>query len=203
MRYIILGLLMVCMMSSCNDFNRKGQLQTIDRLNVSLDSMDHVLLENRIDTLAGIIIASNRLELRIKENYLADTIDLDFAKKMNRFKEIKKAFETESEAEEEEGESEGRREGSMLGASYATINEGIKDERETLKKLYADIDQGNGNRAAYDEYLSFEKRKVNQLSTLLAFYVKEKHRVLNEFYPLYEMLNAYASKLEDESSKKK
>ncbi len=203
MKYFMLGLLVVGTLFSCNDFNRKSQLQTIDKLTVSLDSMYHVLLENRIDTLAGIIIASNTLELRIKENYHADTIDLDFAKKMNRFKEIKKAFEAESEAEEEAGEAEERREGKMLGTSYTTINEGIKDERETLKKLYSDIDQGNGNRSAYEEYLSFESQKVNQLRTLLTFYVNEKHRVLKEFYPLYETLNAYASKLENESSKNK
>lgn len=201
MKHLFFGMLAVGMMASCNDFNRKSQLQTIDQMNGSLDSMYHVLLDNRIDTLASIIIASNRLGLRIKENYRVDTIDVAFAKKMNRFKEIKKAFESESE--EEEGESEERRGGSTFGTSYSTINEGIKDERETLKKLYADIDQGNGNRAAYDEYLSFEKRKINQLSTLLTFYVKEKHQILKEFYPLYESLNAYATKLENESSKKK
>lgn len=191
----LLGLIV----SSCNDFQRKNQLHSIETMNKSLDSMYHVLQENRIDTLSGIIIAINRIEIRIKENYHSQIIDLTFAKRMNRFREIKHAFEAESE----EGESGEREKETLLGASYVRINKGIQEEKEMLKKLHTDIDQGNGIRSKYDEYVAFEQGKVNQIKTLLTFYVKQKREVLGEFYPLYDSLDAFATKLANESTNKK
>ena len=76
---------------SCSDLQRKEHLAAIKGMRTSLDSLEKVLQDNQIDTLAGLITATMSLELRIKNNYESDTINMEFGRKMDAFKRARKS----------------------------------------------------------------------------------------------------------------
>ncbi|MFN5911976.1 MAG: hypothetical protein ACK45H_11615 [Bacteroidota bacterium] len=161
---------------SCSDLQRKEHLAAIKGMRTSLDSLEKVLQDNQIDTLAGLITATMSLELRIKNNYESDTINMEFGRKMDAFKRARKRLKP-------------------IGAVYSNVRVGILEERDILKKLETDISNGNGNRRKYAEYVDFELRKIDQLRKLLASYVVEKEDALAEIDRLYPELNAYSLEL--------
>lgn len=174
----IIGLFLV----SCSDLKKGDQLKSIEAMNKSVDSIETVLLENEIDTLSALITATVTLELRIKNNYFADTIDMELGKKMDAFKRTR------------------RRLGPLSG-TFNTIRIGVKDEKEMLKKLKSDIENGNGDRKKYPEYITFEQKKVDQLRSLLNAYVKEKKETMEIIDRIYPEMNAFSLSLLDKRKK--
>ena len=145
-------------------------------MNTALDSIQTVLIENQIDTLPALTVAAMGVELRIKNNYYADTIDIELGKKMDAFKVMRKRL-------------------GPLGSTYNTIRLGVEDEKKTLKDLRSDIENGDGDRSKYGEYVHFEQQKVDQLRSLLKEYVSEKEKALTTFNELYDELNAFSMSL--------
>ena len=109
---------------ACSDTNNEKQLEAIDKMNTSLDSIETVMLANAIDTIAALRVATNGVELRIKNYYYADTIDMALGKKMDAYKVM-------------------RRNLGPLSRSYSTVRKGISVERLTLNNLKTDIKKGN------------------------------------------------------------
>ena len=93
---ILLGILFLTLVS-CTDFDRKEQLKQIVNMKQTVDSLQKNLEINRIDTLAGLRTAVMNLELRIRNNYTADTIDIELSKKMAQYQTVKKFFVAEKE----------------------------------------------------------------------------------------------------------
>jgi septal ring factor EnvC (AmiA/AmiB activator) len=184
MRQIIVVFAGLLLFASCSDLKKGQHLDSIKAMNHSLDSLEKVLQANQIDTLPGLITATMTLELRIKNNYNADTLDMELGKKMDHFKRTRKSLKP-------------------LGTSYSSVRVGIKEEREILEKLKKDITEGNGNRKKYSEYIEFEQNKVDQLRKLLAAYITEKEKVLNELGRIYPELNAYSMELLRKNQHKK
>jgi hypothetical protein len=81
-----------------------------------------------------------------------------------------------------------RRDLGPLSRSYTTVQTGITEERLSLKNLKMDIQNGNGDQSKYQEYVDFENGKVNQLSKILAEYVKEKNKTMKTFHKLHKEL---------------
>ena len=177
-RIFIFGILLTINLAlfSCSDLKKGEYLKSIEQMNTALDSIQTVLIENQIDTLPALTVAAMGVELRIKNNYYADTIDIALGKKMDAFKVMRKRL-------------------GPLGSTYNTIRLGVEDEKKTLKDLRSDIENGDGVRSKYGEYVHFEQQKVGQLRSLLKEYVSEKEKALKTFNELYDELNAFSMSL--------
>jgi hypothetical protein len=201
MKIGLLSLLILCAAASCTDFDREEQLSKVDKLSQQVDSLQVALQEHRVDTLVNLRTAVTTLELRIRNNYNADTINVALGEKMEKFRQLKKFFMAEHEAEgEEEGEGLNHQ---TLGSAYVVVKRGIMAEKSTLLKLRSDISNGFGKRDKYDEYISFEAGKVNQLCVLLEDYKSHKDKILTNFKEVYGDLNAFATQLESKKTKLK
>lgn len=168
---------------SCSDLKKGEYLTAIEDMNKTIDSVETVLLENQIDTLPQLTVACMGVELRIKNNYYADTIDMELGKKMDAFKRMRKRLKP-------------------IAGTFNTIKLGVKDERETLKALKTDIENGNGDRKKYGEYVEFEQQKVNQLRSLIKDYVNEKDLAVKTLDELYDELNVFSLKLLEDPKNK-
>ncbi len=194
---ILLGILFLTLVS-CTDFDRKEQLKQIANMKQTVDSLQKNLEINRIDTLAGLRTAVMNLELRIRNNYTADTISLELGKKMAQYQTVKKFFVAEKE---EGGENESLN-SQTLGAAYLVVKNGLLQEQKTLDLLKSDIENGNGERNKYNEYLQFEQNKVKQLTILLDDYKKHKDKVLKMFFDVYNELDPFVKSLEKKNAAK-
>lgn len=161
---------------SCADLEKGKQFESIDKMNTTLDSIQTVLFENEIDTIAALGIAANSVELRIKNNYYADTIDMALGKKMDAYKVMRRSL-------------------GPLGRSFSVIKNGVTTEKDVLKNLKSDIENGYGERKKYNEYLQFEEGKVDQLRTLLKDYVSQKDKTMKTFLELHDELNTFSLEL--------
>ena len=194
---ILLGILFLTLVS-CTDFDRKEQLKQIANMKQTVDSLQKNLETNRIDTLSGLRTAVMNLELRIRNNYTADTISLELGKKMAQYQTVKKFFVAEKE---EGGENESLN-SQTLGAAYLVVKNGLLQEQKTLDLLKSDIENGNGERNKYNEYLQFEQNKVKQLTILLDDYKKHKDKVLKMFFDVYNELDPFVKSLEKKNAAK-
>ena len=168
MKYIFL--MITCLsLYACSSTNNEKHLESISKMNTSLDSLEKVMLDNEIDTIAALRVATNTVELRIKNYYYSDTIDMALGKKMDAYKVM-------------------RRELGPLSKSYSTVKKGISEERQTLKNLLSDIQNGNGDKSKYQEYVDFENGKIDQLRKILAEYVKQKEKTMTTFHLLHKEL---------------
>lgn len=181
MKYLIFTLLLFGVYS-CADIDKGKQLEAIDKMNKSLDSIQTVLLENEIDTISALGVATNSVELRIKNNYAEDTIDMELGRKMDAYKLMRRTL-------------------GPLGRSFYAIKTGVIEEKVTLEKLKKDIENGDGERKKFPEYVQFEENKVNQLRTLLKEYVVQKNETMKTFHELHDELDAFSMSLINKGKK--
>ncbi|MFN5149532.1 MAG: hypothetical protein ACK457_02780 [Flavobacteriia bacterium] len=168
MKYLFFVLPIITLLS-CTDLNKGKQISAIDGMNRTIDSIQTVLLENQIDTIPALQVATNTVELRIKNYYYADTIDMALGRKMDAYKVMRRSL-------------------GPLGRSFITIKNGVTAEHTALENLKKDIENGDGDRQKYDEYVEFEKDKVDQLRKLLTEYIKEKDKTMKSFNDLHQEL---------------
>ncbi len=202
MRTGLLTLITLSLLSACADLDREEQLKKVDNMRIQVDSLQAALEEHQVDTLANIQNYIMSIELRIRNNYTADTINISLSQKMNKFRNLKKFFMSESAEEEEGEEKSGRLTHQTLGSAYLDIKEGIASEKSTLQELRSDISNGLGKRDKYNEYIAFETQKIDQLCVLLEDYKTHKDKILHDFKDVYEDLNVFATKLETEKELK-
>jgi hypothetical protein len=199
MKIFILFILLVftLLFASCGDLDKPKHLKAIANMEESIDSMHTALKENRLDTLAGIQIAANALLTRFKTYYVTDTIDMELGKKMHQFKRIMKSIKPKKGrgANKNTKSSEIIITDRSIGNGFAIVHNGLKAEEETLIALKRDIENGNGRRDKYAEYIKFEQQKVFQLQQLLKVYVDHKNKTIKDFNEIYTELNAYSLKL--------
>jgi hypothetical protein len=193
----------ILVLASCGDLDKPKHLKAIANMEKSLDSMHAVLKENRLDTLAGIRIAANAILTRLKTYYDVDTLDMNLGMKMSKFRAIRKAIDPEEDEEGEEGgereeEHEHENEGiahRTIGSGFSIVRRGLDAESLALSTLRKDIENGNGRRDKYAEYIKFEQQKVYQLQQLLKAYVDHKNKTIKDFNEIYAELNAFSLKL--------
>lgn len=166
----------VLFLTSCMDLETSKQLETIASLNQTIDSIETVFKEHKLDSIAKISLRAYSIENRIKKYYRSDTINMEFGRKMDAFKVMRRTLKP-------------------LRKSITLIPEFIAEEREALKKLKADIENGDGKRAKYAEYITSEEVKVSQLRVLLNEYVETKETSLNTYNELYDELNDFSMSL--------
>ena len=72
-----------------------------------------------------------------------------------------------------------------IGKSYEQLKTGVFEEKEALKNLKLDIQNGEGERNLYDQHITFESTKIKQLNTLLISYKGSKSEAMEVFGRLH------------------
>ncbi len=88
MRFGILLVIFSCLFS-CSDIEKDRQVKKINVLTNSVDKLNIALTQNKISNVPEKKLAVYTVIKRIKSYYLTDTIDYQFAKKMNSYKVVK------------------------------------------------------------------------------------------------------------------
>ena len=173
----LLFLFIIILSTSCADLKKGDQIEIITELEKSIDSISTVLIENKLEQIAPIIRQSRTIEKRIVDKFNPDSIiDLETGKKLDAFKEMLNSFDPMEKA-------------------YRDLLKSSKKESVILKELKSDIENGNGERAKYTEFVAFEVKKVNQLRQLLSDYVKTKNQSVKTFNTVHEDVNKFSLKL--------
>ncbi|MDG1333007.1 MAG: hypothetical protein P8P74_11805 [Crocinitomicaceae bacterium] len=178
MKGLLIGTIGICVLflSSCMDLKTSEQLETIESMNQTIDSLEIVFNENKLDSVAKVSLSAYGVENRIKNNYNSDTINMELGRKMDAFKVMRRNFKP-------------------MGKALTTIPATIDEERAKLKELKTDIENGNNEREKYDEFITFEQDKVDQLKTLVSEYVEIKNTSMKTYNELYTELNDFSMSL--------
>lgn len=152
---------------------KSAQLDQIDAMSATLDSIDVVFAAHNFDSLGIITQNAYAVEKRVKTYYVADTINLVLGRKMDAFKVMRKEL-------------------SPLGKAISALKSGLAEERASLEALIGDIEKSDGEREKYDEFILFEQAKVDQLTALITDYVATKISVTTTYDTYYDELNAFS-----------
>ena len=177
MRFGILLVVFSCLFS-CSDIEKDRQVKKITELTNSVDKLNIALTQNKISGVSEKKLAVYTVIKRIKAYYFTDTIDYQFAKKMNSYKVVKKSLNN-------------------LDGDYEKIRIALREEKIALRKLKSDVLNGFGQREKYDEYISFEKNKTKKIKSLLDEYIYKKKEFTIAFDSLHPLLNDYSMRLEE------
>lgn len=141
----LLGISILALFISCSDLKRPDQIERLQQFEVTLDSLNLTLSEIDSNALVEIIHASKEVNEKVEVLEL-DTIEYEFAVQLDRFNRM--------------GE-DGRWAQKMTKA----LSEDLLLEKKAVVSLMTDIEQGNGKREKYDEYIQFEEDKLSELRT--------------------------------------
>ena len=177
MRFGIILVIFSCLFS-CSDIEKDRQVKKITELTNSVDKLNIALTQNKISGVPEKKLAVYTVIKRIKSYYFTDTIDYQFAKKMNSYKVVKKSLKN-------------------LDGDYEKIRIALREEKIALRKLKSDVINGFGQREKYDEYISFEKNKTKKIKSLLDEYIYKKKEFTIAFDSLHPLLNDYSMRLEE------
>ena len=170
-------LIAALLLIACSDFAKKDQLVKITDLQKKITALEGQVTKNKIDSISEIKLATSEVELRIKKNLYLDTINLELGKKMDDYKRMRRSF-------------------MPLAKSYSQLIKGIREERLALKNLKLDVQNGEGERGKYDEYIAFEANKINQLMTLLEAYISYKDETMKTYFRLHPSLDSLSRTLQ-------
>ena len=177
MRFGIL-LVIFSFLFSCSDIEKDRQVKKINGLTNSVEKLKITLTQNKISNVPEKKLAVYTVIKRIKSYYFTDTIDYQFAKKMNSYKAARKSL-------------------IILDSDYEKIRIALREEKITLRKLKSDVLNGFGQREKYDAYISFEKNKTKKIKSLLDEYIYKKKEFTIAFDSLHPVLNDYSIRLEE------
>ena len=177
MRFGIL-LVIFSFLFSCSDIEKDRQVKKINGLTKSVEKLKIALTQYKISNVPEKKLAVYTVIKRIKSYYFTDTIDYQFAKKMNSYKVVKTSLKN-------------------LDGDYEKIRIALREEKIALRKLKSDVINGFGQREKYDEYISFEKNKTKKIKSLLDEYIYKKKEFTIAFDSLHPILNDYSMRLEE------
>ncbi len=176
MKYTLLLLLAVFLISSCTDIDKTNRLSKIDKMIHGLDSISAQLKKEKIDTLAEMQLAAQGVEYRIRGNFVADTIDLELGKKMDSYKRMRRAIP-------------------KLRSNIVKLEKGVIELRKSLTSLRKDIENNSGARGKYDEYIKFEKNKFDQIVILFKEFQKNQTKISDTYSALHVELYNFSMQL--------
>jgi hypothetical protein len=173
---------LIGLLGSCADLQKKEQLAKIDGMNQRVDSLETELKKHTIDSITELKLSTSTVELRIKNNLILDKVDIELGRKMDAYKRMRRAL-------------------NPLGEASKKVKNSITEEREALKNLYSDIENGYGERNKYEEYLTFESDKINKISVLLNDYKEQKEVIFKTYSELHEELYTFSMSLLEKKNK--
>lgn len=165
--------MLIFLFFSCSDFTKGKQIKELTRMKQTIDSIETVLIEHKYEELDRYYKDALIVKSRIKENYYSDTISVEFAQKLDKYKllmnqtpEIKKA--------------------------YVKLLKSTDSEREILEKLILDINESNGDRSAYEDYILKEHSKINLLRNNLITYVEKRDESITIYQSLHDEIYRFS-----------
>lgn len=169
-------LLVLIGLFSCTDLKKGEQILAIEEMNKSLDSIQTILCENTYSSISTFAENANTTDVRIKMNYESDTLELNFAKKLDSFNKMRKSF-------------------NILSLVFLQLSNEIESEKITLEKLKLDIEKGNGERDKYATYITYEKNKVIKINNSLLDFISLKKKTLKTFNEIQDEINTFSLSL--------
>ena len=163
-------------LSSCADLHKGDQLLAVETMHKTLDSITTVLIENDYKSIEEIRIESKDVAEKIKGNYKGDTLDIEFAKKLDDYKQMLFSFDP-------------------LKNGYILLLKNTKEEKKALTKLMDEIEKGNGERAKYQEFILNEQKKTKQICMLLSDYVSQLKKSLTIYHQNKDAIYDYSFSL--------
>ena len=176
MKSIFLFLGVSFLITSCADINKSKQLAGIDQITQSTDSLTSLMEANRSDSSQIWADNAQGIELRFKQYYFADSIDKVLANKVNDLKQTRKKM-------------------GHLSGDHLNILQGCKELKESLRLLRHDIENADGDRKKYTEYISHERSKLNTLSIMGTDYLAARTQSFETYERLYPELFAFSMEL--------
>lgn len=171
MKNFVFILFLGCFLGSCSDVDTEKQLANIKNLSSELDSLKMVLQNSTPDTLSNMRMNMMELELNIKQKMVLDTVNLDFASKMDAYKKGSKSIK-------------------KINRQFVQLKKTIVEERQTLANLASDVKNGYGKRNKYNDYISTEAQKIKTISKLLIEYKTSIDETMSVYKLLHPQLSA-------------
>lgn len=169
-------LLVLIGLFSCTDLKKGEQIHSIEEMDKSLDSIHTILADNNFSSISEFSTIASTTDSRIKMNYESDTLELNFARKLDAYNKMRKSF-------------------SLLNLFFLQLSNDIESEKIVLKKLKLDIDNGNGERDKYASHINFEKDKVEKLNNSLLDYISLRESTLRTFNDIQDEINTFSLSL--------
>lgn len=175
--YLISFIITILGFTSCADINRSEQVNTINLLSKTIDSMEIVLKEHHIAPIHETSMEYAEIEEKISQNIEGkDTISLDFARKLDQLKQVKFNFRP-------------------LENNFIRLEKFISEEKQALANLKDDIENGNGERENYSKNILQESKKVTNAKQTLLDYTTKRQKALEVFNQYKDELTNFADTL--------
>lgn len=166
----------------CKDQEKSSYLEEIEIMSAKIDSLENVSKNQNADSIPTIVNTIGITIDRVKKNYIADTIDLELAALMNRYKDAKKSLSSNT--------------GNLSKARGA-----IPEVKEKIEHLKHDIENGVGEREKYEEYINFEKDKIQEIESILDYYIKTNKKYLEQYRNAHPKVKSFADSLASQYEK--
>jgi|GEM_PF-6103291 len=195
---IFLTIVILALTSSCTNSTHDKQLTAVSSLMEKRDSLEKVYLANEFDSLNFWRLEAANIEITIKRNYVANTIDNKLSVKMNRFKSMQEIIDAESELgggeEHEEEEKE-----MTLGRRIMLLNTQFKKVKMSLANLHSDVENNILDETKVKSYIQTENTKVKRIENQLTQYLYVKNTELKEYIKLCKDLRVFADSISKKS----
>lgn len=195
---IFLTIVILALTSSCTNSTHDKQLTAVSSLMEKRDSLEKVYLANEFDSLNFWRLEAANIEITIKRNYVANTIDNKLSVKMNRFKSMQEIIDAESELgggeEHEEEEKE-----MTLGRRIMLLNTQFKKVKMSLANLHSDVENNILDETKVKSYIQTENTKVKRIENQLTQYLFVKNTELKEYIKLCKDLRVFADSISKKS----
>lgn len=163
----------VLLLASCADVQKGNQLSTIDKMMTRVDSLAIVVKNNPAPNATSMSDSIKNVEVRFKTYYDADTVDRVLANDINDLKQARKNL-------------------AHMEFDHKNFVGGCSELKESLRQLRYDIDNGDGDRKKYDEYIAFEQNKLRTLTTMVKDYEEQKNLSYDRYKRLYKKWNDFS-----------
>lgn len=150
---------------SCLDAERKGYYAEIDKMLNTLDSLEK--LDEKLPNDSFAIIKSDALKIEkdVKSYFMEDTVDFEFARKMNRLRGIRKGTD-------------------FIAMRRNFLDTVFQFQRTQLKSLREDIGNGSGQRDQYRVFVDAEKENMSIISSAFKDYELRFGAMRSEYYDI-------------------
>jgi uncharacterized small protein (DUF1192 family) len=179
--FFLFGLLIF---GACTNVNRAERIQKLDQITTSVDSLEKVISSNPSDSSFEMSERARDIELRFKQFYFADSVDRVLANKINDMKQARKTL-------------------GHLHNDCLNLLKGCTEMKESVRLLRYDIENADGDRKKYDEYIIHEQSKMNMLTRMGSNYITEREKAYTTYDLLFDELNTFSMDLLETYEKKK
>lgn len=162
----------------CNNKERGKYITEIDSMSATLDSLKTIANDTLGQNTQKMSQSVHKTIQIIKRNYNSDTVDLQWAKRIDAYKEIEDAL-------------------SINSGNLAKAKQAIPEVQLKVADLRHDIKNGVNDRDKYQEFIDFEQAKVKDIKKVLSYYIETNIKYRERYdslQPLMEKLSASFSR---------